>query len=75
MKDPGILDMRVKDLWVWGSRSTGDEGAGFLTDTNKITMLTRDGEVHKFGLKKKTEVAQDIVQFTVQYILDAQHIL
>lgn len=55
--------------------TTQDEGAGFLTDTNKITMLTRDGEVHKFGLKKKTEVAQDIVQFTVQYILDAQHIL
>jgi phosphopantothenoylcysteine decarboxylase / phosphopantothenate---cysteine ligase len=77
--DDGVASAKAKiqgkNLDFIVLNTTQDEGAGFLTDTNKITMLTRDGEVHKFGLKKKTEVAQDIVQFTVQYILDAQHIL
>ncbi len=40
--------------------SLNDKGAGFRSDTNKITVLHRNGEVKKFPLKPKTEVAQDI---------------
>lgn len=40
--------------------SLNDAGAGFATDTNKITIIERSGEVHSFKLKNKDEVARDI---------------
>jgi phosphopantothenoylcysteine decarboxylase/phosphopantothenate--cysteine ligase len=40
--------------------SLKDEGAGFRTDTNKITILTADGK-KEYPLKMKAEVAKDIV--------------
>lgn len=43
--------------------SMRDEGAGFQTDTNKITILDKDGNVTKFDLKSKEEVAKDIVNY------------
>ena len=48
--------------------SMRDEGAGFQTDTNKITIIDREGNVTKFELKEKTEVAKDIFSY-VQKIL------
>lgn len=44
--------------------SMRDEGAGFQSDTNKITIIDKDGNVAKFDLKTKTEVAKDIVAYT-----------
>ncbi len=41
--------------------SLQDEGAGFQTDTNKITIIDTSGKVEKFPLKSKKEVARDIV--------------
>ncbi len=41
--------------------SMQDEGAGFQKDTNKITIIDRAGNVTKFELKSKAEVAKDIV--------------
>lgn len=41
--------------------SLNDKGAGFRTDTNKITIIGRDGNVQRFPLKMKNEVASDIV--------------
>jgi phosphopantothenoylcysteine decarboxylase/phosphopantothenate--cysteine ligase len=41
--------------------SMRDAGAGFGHDTNKISILRRDGTRKDFPLKSKTEVAQDIV--------------
>ncbi len=43
--------------------SMRDEGAGFQSDTNKITILDKDGNVTKFDLKRKEEVAKDIVNY------------
>lgn len=42
--------------------SLADTGAGFRTDTNKITILTSDREI-SFPLKNKSAVAEDIVNF------------
>lgn len=42
--------------------SLRDGGAGFGHDTNKITILHRNGSKKAFGLKSKTAVAEDIVQ-------------
>ena len=41
--------------------SLQDEGAGFGGDTNKVTILSREGNNMSFGLKSKKEVAKDIV--------------
>lgn len=40
--------------------SLKDKGAGFRTDTNKITILTADGKT-EYPLKTKAEVAKDII--------------
>jgi len=44
--------------------SLQDQGAGFGHDTNKVTILSRNGEKRSFGLKTKKEVAKDIVDVT-----------
>lgn len=48
--------------------SMRDEGAGFQSDTNKITIIDREGNVTKFDLKEKTEVAKDIVSYVQKII-------
>ncbi len=45
--------------------SLKDKGAGFGYDTNKITILSRNGEKKRFGLKPKNEVANDIIEHTL----------
>lgn len=46
--------------------SLRDKGAGFRTDTNKVTIIRRSGAESVFPLKSKREVALDIVQFIIQ---------
>ena len=41
--------------------SLKDEGAGFNTDTNKITILDNQNKINEFALKSKAEVAKDVV--------------
>ncbi len=45
--------------------SLRDEGAGFRTDTNKITIIEAGGAVHPYELKSKDEVAADIIRFSI----------
>lgn len=54
--------------------SLQDKGAGFATDTNKISLLSSDtDEVQHFPLKNKNEVAEDIVNFMItKYFSPAQ---
>ena len=41
--------------------SLKNEGAGFGTKTNQITILRKDGTQTEFELKSKADVAKDIV--------------
>lgn len=41
--------------------SLRDKGAGFGVDTNKITILAKDGIATEYPLKDKTAVAEDII--------------
>jgi len=41
--------------------SLKDEGVGFGSDTNKITLLTKEGEIFSFEMKSKQAVAVDII--------------
>lgn len=45
--------------------SLKDPGAGFKYDTNKVTIISKDGTKREFPLKLKNEVARDIVNAIV----------
>ncbi|MFZ1703175.1 MAG: bifunctional phosphopantothenoylcysteine decarboxylase/phosphopantothenate--cysteine ligase CoaBC [Saprospiraceae bacterium] len=46
--------------------SLREEGAGFQFDTNKITIVEKNGQVTPFSLKTKEEVAKDILDKVVE---------
>lgn len=48
--------------------SLQDKGAGFGHDTNKITILHKDGNTQSFELKSKKAVAKDIVEQVLELI-------
>lgn len=48
--------------------SLNDPGAGFSVDTNKITLIARDGTQQAFPLKPKREVATDIIDKLCQIL-------
>lgn len=52
------LNRKNLDLIVLNSLK--DKGAGFGTDTNKVTFIDKDNKTGQFGLKAKKEVAADI---------------
>jgi len=59
----GKLDRKNLDFIVLNSLK--DDGAGFKHNTNKITIVDRSGEITKFDLKTKKEVASDIVTMII----------
>ncbi len=59
------LEMKNLDFIVLNSLN--DAGAGFGTETNKITILDSKGNLTAFPVKSKTEVAADIVDFAVHF--------
>lgn len=60
----GKLEKKNLDFIVLNSLQ--DEEAGFQKDTNKITIIPRNGKPINFKAKNKTEVAQDILNFIVE---------
>lgn len=61
-----LSKMQRKNLDFIVLNSLQDAGAGFRCDTNRITILSRDGERQSFGLKPKKEVAGDIVDKLIE---------
>ncbi|MDH6342514.1 phosphopantothenoylcysteine decarboxylase/phosphopantothenate--cysteine ligase [Parabacteroides sp. PFB2-12] len=55
----GKLKRKNLDFIVLNSME--DAGAGFGVDTNKVTILDKEGGITEYPLKSKQEVAQDIV--------------
>jgi phosphopantothenoylcysteine decarboxylase/phosphopantothenate--cysteine ligase len=43
-------------------------GAGFRHDTNRVTIIERNGNVTEYPCKLKSEVAADIVSVLAQYV-------
>jgi len=63
------LEKKNLDLIVLNSMQ--DRGAGFGTDTNRVTMIDRMGNVDKFELKPKEQVAIDLVQRVIKMVENA----
>jgi len=60
--------LKKKNLDMIILNSLADAGAGFKTDTNKITLIDKDLHKTMFGLKSKTEVAADICQKIIELL-------
>lgn len=54
-----------KNLDMIVLNSLRDQGAGFRTDTNKISIISATGDIAEYGLKAKTAVATDIIDAVV----------
>jgi len=57
-----------KNLDLIVLNSLQDAGAGFGHDTNKITLIPREGEAETYPLKSKSEVARDIFQMIIKQL-------
>ena len=60
--------MERKNLDMIVLNSLRDKGAGFQTDTNRVTIYHRNGDVIAGECKAKTEVAADIVDEIVKML-------
>lgn len=62
----GVEKLKRKNLDAIVVNSLADSGAGFGTDTNKVTIISSDGNERAFPLKAKAEVAKDILDVISQ---------
>jgi len=62
----GKLEGKNLDLIVLNSLN--DPGAGFATDTNKVTLLFKGNKLRSFELKSKADVARDIAAAITEII-------
>ena len=58
--------LKRKNLDFVVLNSLKDKGAGFNYDTNKISIIDKSGKIDNFKLKKKNEVAADIVHKMIE---------
>jgi phosphopantothenoylcysteine decarboxylase / phosphopantothenate---cysteine ligase len=65
-KEHAIDKLKRKNADMIVLNSLKDVGAGFGHDTNKVTILTKEGQEIEFGVKSKTTVAKDIVDTIIR---------
>jgi len=58
-----IGKLKRKNLDFIVLNSLNDQGAGFATDTNKISIIDKNNKITNFELKPKNKVALDIVDY------------
>jgi phosphopantothenoylcysteine decarboxylase/phosphopantothenate--cysteine ligase len=63
-----VAKLKRKNLDLIVLNSLRDEGAGFGTDTNRITLIDKYNNIDKFELKSKAEVAEDIIAGIISMI-------
>ncbi|SFD29237.1 bifunctional phosphopantothenoylcysteine decarboxylase/phosphopantothenate--cysteine ligase CoaBC [Algibacter pectinivorans] len=60
--------LKRKNLNLIVLNSLNDKGAGFKTDTNKVTFIDDKDNILEFQLKSKTEVASDLLNKIISEI-------
>ncbi len=63
-----LKKLKNKNLDLIILNSLNDKGAGFGTETNKITIINNKEEQTDFDLKDKSEVAEDILKSIMSQI-------
>ena len=67
-EEHALAKLKKKNLDLVVLNSLKDEGAGFGTDTNRVSMIDGSGNVEKFDLKPKDQVASDLVKQVIKMI-------
>ena len=67
-KKNAVNKLKRKNLDFIVLNSLEDKGAGFMVDTNKITIIDKENKTEEFPLKTKREVAADIVDRLISYM-------
>jgi phosphopantothenoylcysteine decarboxylase/phosphopantothenate--cysteine ligase len=65
-KQYALDKLRSKNADLIVLNSLNDDGAGFETDTNKITIFEKGGREFNFDTKSKQDVAKDIVDTIIE---------
>jgi phosphopantothenoylcysteine decarboxylase/phosphopantothenate--cysteine ligase len=65
--DNAKMKLEKKNLDLIVMNTLEDEGAGFSSDTNKISILDNHNNFTSFELKSKVEVAKDIIDYIINY--------
>ncbi len=65
--DNAKLKIQKKNLDLIVLNSLNDKGAGFGTETNKVTFIDNKFNTEVFDLKTKEQVASDIINKVIQY--------
>ncbi len=68
--DQALLKLKSKNFDAIVLNSLQDEGAGFGTDTNRVTLITAHRDPEAWPLMSKTEVANRIVNFISNMLMD-----
>jgi phosphopantothenoylcysteine decarboxylase / phosphopantothenate---cysteine ligase len=63
------LDSKNADLIVLNSLN--DQGAGFKTDTNRVTLIRKGNKTRETGLKSKQEIAKEIINEIISFTVYA----
>ncbi|MGB1038693.1 MAG: bifunctional phosphopantothenoylcysteine decarboxylase/phosphopantothenate--cysteine ligase CoaBC [Bacteroidia bacterium] len=66
--DNALTKLEKKNLDFIVLNSMNDKGAGFGKDTNKVTIIEKNGQNHTFETKPKKEVAKDIINVLESYL-------
>lgn len=70
----GAGKLRRKNLDMIVVNSLQDAGAGFGTETNKVTIMAADGRKESYPLKSKDEVAADILDAISAYAVRSHNV-
>jgi phosphopantothenoylcysteine decarboxylase/phosphopantothenate--cysteine ligase len=65
-REYALSKMKRKNQDMIVLNSLNDKGAGFASDTNKITVFSQRDQQYTFELKSKVEVANDIIDIIYQ---------
>jgi phosphopantothenoylcysteine decarboxylase / phosphopantothenate---cysteine ligase len=60
--------LKNKNADIMVANSASEQGSGFGADTNKITLIDKHNKITSFELKNKLEVAEDIVNYIIEFI-------
>jgi phosphopantothenoylcysteine decarboxylase/phosphopantothenate--cysteine ligase len=61
-EDKALQKMRKKGLDMIVANDVSEQGSGFASNTNKITIIGKDGSIKKFGLLTKKEAACRVLE-------------
>lgn len=61
LEENATKKLKDKNLDLIVVNKIGEEGSGFGADTNKVTLIYRDGRIHTHDKMEKTEVARIII--------------